>query len=216
MKVHRDVEQLSTDWFLLRHGKIGGSRSKGLTVKTDTLLFELIAEAIEPFDEFQESYVSDDMLRGTTLEPQARFELGKYTGYDFGEAGWIQSEVELLGISPDGITSDNKVTCEIKCPGAKRHIETCLDNEIPIENIHQCIHYFTVNPGLEKHFFLSYRPEFTIKPMFVKELTWDNEVNIGTRARPVMKTIRDVVEMKLIAAKKIQQQVKKKIEQIKF
>src|SRR5690554_3830321 len=164
MIVYKDIEQGSNEWFMLRHGKIGGTRSKQLLVNSDTLLIELIAETVEPFDEDSEDFISDEMQRGMDLEPEARLQLEKYSGLKFNEVGWIQSEIELIGISPDGLTDCETIACEIKCPGAKKHVKTCLDNEIPLDNLGQCVHYFTVNPKLVKLLFMSYRPEFEIKP----------------------------------------------------
>ena len=74
MKVYFDVEQGSLDWHLLRHGKIGGTASSGLFVKSDTLFYDLLAEKTERFDTdlIEEGFQSDAMMRGTELEPEAR------------------------------------------------------------------------------------------------------------------------------------------------
>jgi len=137
MKIYHNLEQGSTEWFEMRHGKIGGTRAKQLLVKSDTLLIELLAELTEPYDEDLESYKSDAMENGSNLEPQARIELEKYTGFKFLEVGWIQSENQLIGVSPDGITECETIGCEIKCPEAKEHLRTCLANEIPLKHILQ-------------------------------------------------------------------------------
>lgn len=216
MIVYRDLEQGSNEWFLLRHGKIGGTRSKQLLTNSDTLLIELIAETVEPFDEDSEDFISDEMLRGMELEPEARIQLEKYSGLNFNEVGWIQSEIDLIGISPDGITDCETIACEIKCPGAKKHIQTCLSDEIPLDNLDQCVHYFTVNPKLVKLLFMSYRPEFEIKPIFVKELTLDSEVNCGTKAKPKMITVRELVELKKQAVKKLETKKTETINKLKF
>lgn len=216
MEYHFNIEQGTADWFELKHGVIGGTRSKGLFTKTDTLFYELLAELTEPFDENDsDSYTSEAMERGTELEPEARLQLSKYTGFNFIECGFIQNKNPLLGISPDGITADFKIQCEIKCPEAKQHIRTCVSNAIPLSNIHQCIHAFTVNDNLETFYFLSYRPE-SIKPMFVACLTRNNEVNIGTDARPVIKTISECVKMAHDEAKRLKIELDKTINQLKF
>jgi len=217
MKVYFDIEQGSLDWFLLKHGKIGGTRAKGLFTKTDTLFYELLAEQTERYDEDNEDegYTSDAMERGKMLEPQARLELNAYTGLEFLECGWIQSDLELLGISPDGITADLTAQCEIKCFGAKNHLRVCLENEIPLENIAQCIHAFTVNSRLERLFFLAYRPE-SPKPMFVRELLRESEVNIGTKARPILKMISECVELSLKEGLELEQELKESINKLNF
>lgn len=188
-----DIIQGTQEWFELKYGKVGGSTSKGLYVASDTLLLELLAEATEDFIMDDDSYESADMIRGKELEPYARSEAEKYTGMKFEVPGWLQcEEIPLLGISPDGITKDETFTLEIKCPGAKRHIETVYNNDIPKDNIHQSLHYFTVNPKCEKHLFVSFRPESNY-PFWPKLLTLDSIIDLGTKAKPVCKTIREWV-----------------------
>ena len=216
MKVYFDVEQGSLDWHLLRHGKIGGTASSGLFVKSDTLLIEILSELSEEFD-LHENYQSYDMIMGKEREPEARKALNAYLGIELKEVGWLQCEEnEYLGISPDGITECETISAEIKCPNSKKHLSTIRANEIPSDNIHQCLHYFTVNPKLEKHYFCSYRPENIYKPIFVKELTRDSIVNLGTKAKPVLKTISEWVLIAKLRAKELQEQIKTELNNLKF
>lgn len=214
---HFNIEQHSSEWFEIRHGKIGGTRAKELFIKSDTLFYKLLAEIIEPFDEdAEESYQSEAMERGNFLEPQARIELQKYTGLEFIECGWIQSENELMGISPDGITADLAIQCEIKCPGAIAHLKMCVSDAIPLEYINQCFHAFTVNDKLETLYFISYRPECTIKPLFIKVLTRDSLVNNGTIAKPKMESISSLVRDSFGEAVMLQEQIIETINKLKF
>lgn len=216
MIVRYDIEQGTEEWYKVRYGKIGGTTSAGLFVNSDTLLLGLLAELTEPIDLDYDSYVSEDMQRGIELEPIARKSLSEYIGVELLQAGWLQStEHSLLGVSPDGISKCETITAEIKCPGAKKHVETLLSNEIPLDNIKQCIHYFTVNPKLEKHYFCSYRPE-SIKPMFVKVLHRDSLVNLGTKAKPVMKTIAECVSIAKNATIVLDKEIEEAIEKLKF
>ena len=211
-----NVTQGSIEWHEVRYRKIGGSTSKGLFVKSDTLMLDLLSQFLEDFEE-EDSFMSNDMQRGNELEPHARLELNKYAELEFKEVGWLQcEEIHLLGISPDGITDDNKASCEIKCPAKKKHTETILNDEIPLDNLHQCVHYFTVNPELEKHYFVSFRPENKMKPLFVKVLTRDCKVNMGTKARPVIKTVREWTELAKIEAQALQVQIDNCIKKLEF
>ncbi len=217
MEVFFDVEQHSEEWFRKKWGKIGGTASAGLFVKSDTLFYDLLAEQTEAFDTdlIEEGFQSDAMFRGTLLEPEARKQLELYTGLQFLEAGWIQNEINILGISPDGITANLTAQCEIKCPQAKKHLKTCIDNEIPLDNINQCVHAFAVNDKLESLFFMSYRPE-SIKPIFVKELKRADNVNIGTKARPIIKTVDECVTIIHSEAKLLEAQLKQTINNLNF
>jgi len=211
-----NMEQGSKEWHKIRYGKVGGSTSKRLHVKGDDLLNELVACQLEPFDPTAESFQNEAMKRGNELEPFGRAELSSYLGVEFNEVGWIQSgQSEILGISPDGITPSQKVACEIKCPSAKKHIEYIRGNEIPLEYIHQCIHYFAVIEGLEVLYFASFRPECA-KPLFVKELRLTDEVNIGTEARPKFATVESVVEDKIRIAQEMESEIKSIVNQINF
>lgn len=212
-----NIDQKSAEWFEIKHGKVGGTRAKELFVKTDTLFYKLLSEHVEPFDEdFEEGYSSEAMERGGELEPQARIELGKYLGLEFLECGWIQSNSTLLGISPDGITSDFTIQCEIKCPQAVAHLKMCVKDEIPLEYIPQCVHAFTVNDKLQKLYFLSYRPECQLKPMFVKELTRESLVNIGTNSKPKMERIKLIVNDSFCESDILQEQITETINKLNF
>jgi predicted phage-related endonuclease len=211
----KDIIQGSDEWHRLRWGKIGGSTSKGLFVKSDTLLIELVSEITEQF-EYEESFVSDDMIRGNELEPIAREQVNQYTGINFLQTGWLQcEEISLLGISPDGLSECEKYGLEIKCPNRKKHTKTVIENEIPSDNIHQCLHYFTVNPKLEKLYFCSYRPE-SVNPLFIKELTNDSKIDLGTKAKPNVKSVSEWVIIAKNEAVLLQKEIDKTINQISF
>jgi hypothetical protein len=198
MIVYEKLDQKSLEWFEVKWGKIGGTLSKGLHTKGDTLFIDLLSQHIEEFEP-SDSWENAHTKRGNDLEPFAIEYLEKYTGYKFNQFGWLQSEEnELLGISPDGLIEDFTIACETKCFARKKHTEILLTREIPLDNIHQLVHYFTVNPKLEELYFCAFRPEAVTS--FVKRLTLNSEVNIGTKAKPRMFTIKEVVKLSKSAA----------------
>lgn len=216
MIVRKDIEQHSEEWHKIRYGKIGGTLSKGLFVKSDTLLEDILSELCEEFD-LQENYQSFDMVRGSELEPEARKALSAYLGIELLEVGWLQCEEnKYLGISPDGISEDETISAEIKCPSAKKHLSTIRANDIPNDNINQCLHYFTINPKLKKHYFCSYRPENIYKPIFVKELTIDSLINLGTKAKPIIKTVNEWVMIAKKEAELLKEQIEIELNKLKF
>jgi hypothetical protein len=193
MIVYKDIKQRSEEWHELKHGKVGGTLSKGLFVKSDTLMIDILSQITEDYEP-QDGYISADMQRGIDLEPFALEALEKEIFVEFQQVGFLQnSAIPILGISPDGITEDETIQVEIKCPGAKKHTETILADEIPQDNIHQVLHAFTVNPKLVWMYFVSYRWENKIKPLWYKMLTKDSEINLGTKAKPVIKTVEEWV-----------------------
>lgn len=207
MQVHYEIIQGTPEWHEMRYGKIGGTSSKGLFVDSDTLLYELVGCRLEPFILEPAGYVNDAMLRGAELEPFGRMELSRKIKVKLNQAGWIQSlSNPLLGISPDSLSDDETIACELKCPGRPVHIATLLANDIPLNNIHQCLHYFTVNPKLKQLHFASFRPECQIR-MFHKVLTLESIINLGTKAKPVLNTVSHFRDLALKAAKKLNEDI---------
>lgn len=204
MKIH-NIEQRTYEWHQLKHGVIGGTLAKGLFVKSDTLMIDLLSQKLEDFD-YEDGYISFDMQRGIDLEPQAREELSKEIFVQFDEVGFITHDtIDILGISPDGISSDGTIQCEIKCPAAKKHTSTILANDIPSDNIHQVLHAFVVNDKLESLFFCSYRPENHIKSLWYKEIKRTSEIDLGTKSKPQVKTVQEWVDIALNEAKQLQE-----------
>jgi hypothetical protein len=216
MIAHYEIEQGSEEWYKIRYAKIGGTLSKGLFIKSDTLLEDVLSELCEEFD-LKDSYQNESMVRGSELEPEARKALSLYLGIELLETGWLQCEEnEFLGISPDGITECETITAEIKCPASKKHLQTIRNNDIPNDNIHQCLHYFTVNPKLEKHYFCSYRPENIYKPIFVKELTRTSLIDLGTKSKPNVKTVEEWVAIAKQEAQELKEQIKIELTKLEF
>lgn len=234
MENHKEIKQGSLEWFEIKWGKIGGTLSKGLFVNSDTLFVDLLSQHIEEFEP-SESYSNEAMERGNELEPFALQYISQYTGLDFQTTGWLQSkEYPLLGISPDGLTKNEEVACEIKCLSRKAHTEILVNNETPKDKIPQIVHYFTVNPKLKKLYFISYRPE-SIKPfieIFTPESTvdmgWKKKVEVkqygvkGQEIKPKIETIEDfktISEWSEIAkseAIKLEARIKETINKLNF
>lgn len=218
---YKNIKQGSIEWHELRWGKIGGTASKGLLNNkkgvfdsNDTLFTDILSQRMEDFEP-SESFENKAMQDGHELEPFAREYISNYVGVEFTETGWLQSERnELLGISPDGITSDYKKACEIKCLQRKAHFDVLLSQAVPLIYIPQDIHYFTINEQLEQLFFICFRPE--APKHFIKELNLDSSVNIGTLATKYELTIRECVEMVNENADKMLERIKEQEEILNF
>lgn len=211
MKNHTEIQQGTEDWFRMKWGKIGGTLSKGLFVDSDTLFIEILSQNLEDFTINEDTYVSLAMERGNELEPLARRYISAYTGIDFKQTGWLQSEeCGLLGISPDGISECEKYACEIKCLGAKAHTELLVNNDITMDKTAQIIHYFTVNPKLENLFFIAYRPESLRH--FIKEFNRESVVYL---TKTKFDTIKNFSEIALKNAKDLESKILKTVEKIK-
>lgn len=216
MKIYKEIIQGTEEWHQIKYRKIGGSTSKGLFVESDTLLISILSQFLEPFELEEDGYINSDMQRGIELEPLGRERLGQYAGVNFIEVGWVESSlISVIGISPDGMSECETVMCEIKCPAKEKHTKTLFSNEIPSDNIHQCLHYFTVNPKLETFYFASFRPESN-HPLFVKKLNRKSVVNLGTEKTPKIKTVDEWVKIATGNAYKLEADIQSAIKKLEF
>jgi len=76
------------------------------------------------------------------------------------------------------------------------------------------LHAFTVNPKLEQMYFVSYRFENKIKPLWYKMLTKDSEINLGTKAKPVIKTVAEWVAIARENAEDLNKQINDKLNEL--
>lgn len=168
MRVY-DMEQKTEAWFEIRYGKIGGSSADKLTTpaKFKTVKNELISAKLEDFvfdEDEANKFMSKDVNRGNELERPARDYLSEFKGVEYRDVGWVQSDIHILGLSPDGVSEDLTSSCEIKCPARTAHTSYILGgNKIPSQYFWQNIAYFAVIDDLIEHDFMSYRPECTIE-----------------------------------------------------
>ena len=115
--------------------------------------------------------------RGNALEPEAREQYQKITGFKVDEVGFITDDEERFGCSPDGLvytpTPDHKLIIgndpihglEMKCPIPETHMKWLLAGELPDE--HKCqVHGSMAVSGLIRWDFMSYCPG--LPPLIVK------------------------------------------------
>ncbi len=210
MKAHFEIKQGQDQWHEIRYGKASGTRAKQLFIKSESLFYDLLGEHTKEIEINYDSFVSQAMERGTMLEPDARSALSEAIGVELLECGWLQcEEIPLLGISPDGISECLTISAEIKCPENDTHCKNIDKGVFPPEHIHQCIHYFTINPLLKKHYFCSYNPDNTEKILFYISVDRVSSINFGTERNPKMMTITECVEINRNNAIELQSKLEK-------
>ena len=109
------------------------------------------------------------------------------------------------------MTADNKIGLEIKCFGRTNHVKIANNETIPSDNIHQCVHYFTVCDELEELYFVAYRPE-ALKKLVVIKLTRESIVKVGQSK----KSINEWVEIARAKAEEINKALNKSVEKMSF
>jgi hypothetical protein len=160
------AEQRSAAWFAARLGKLTASRAKDMlaTVKSGEaaarrdLRVQLICERLTGQGQ-EDAYVSADMERGVTLEPEA---VGAYevaTGNLVRSVGFLAHTSLMAGGSPDGVIGDYEGLIEIKCPRPANHLRWLRAGSLPKEHEAQVRHLLWLT-GAAWLDFVSYCPVF--------------------------------------------------------
>lgn len=168
MKIWKQMEQRSEEWFRTRAGRITASNLKKILTPTGQLskqsedyIYELCAACVRP-DEivFEGNFHTD---RGNELEPVARELFIERTGYDVRQVGFVtHDDSPVLGCSPDGLIYENDIPVaglEIKCPLGKNHARYLVEGVLPAEYKAQ-VHGSMVVTGLDVWHFMSFNPGF--------------------------------------------------------
>jgi len=205
MIIH-DVKQGTPEWLNLRKGIITWTRLKAVasapsTATYKTLMAELIAEDLAPLSE---TFQNDAMIRGNMLEPVARELYEKVTGETVDEVGFcIHQNRNYSGLSPDGFIrwwEFYTKWLEIKCPGAKKHLQYIQENKIPAEYKWQIVNYFLVNENLEELDFMTFNPDIYLEHLKyhiinVKRADYEKEL---TEIIPKLEKFKDTWEKNIL------------------
>jgi hypothetical protein len=180
MKIHRDIDQNSLDWLVLRSGKITASEADNIISPTfkrrtgEMVESYLAAKAAEiwlggPLPGF----ASIDCELGHILENEAIPFLRFERDMPIERVGFIEGNYPSIGCSPDGVVFKAAEMIdygvEIKCPGAKNHVRYLLGKEVPADYRVQVAFSMYVT-GADRWFFVSYHRHF---PALVIEVQRD-------------------------------------------
>lgn len=164
MKIHH-VEQNTLEWLTLRVGKPTASEFNNIMTSafalregegTKTYLAKKLAEAWrgKPLPGFTAWSCEQGAIREEEAIPWYELE----HGVTLDRVGFIESDDERCGCSPDGLIGEDG-GCEIKCPEAHTHVRYLLAGKIPSEYIPQ-VHGSLYVTGRKWWRFLSYRRGF--------------------------------------------------------
>lgn len=212
MKIH-NVVQGTDEWKAIKWGKIGGSTASKLLTKLGENVREiadfnrLVAERMEDFDPFEDSYVSQAMQHGTETEQLARDEYERIFGVKVNQYGWIESSFNSnIGISTDGMIDGQNKSIEIKCPTGPTHVKYMLNPSLLVEAYAwQIVHNFTVL-DVDSIDVISYRPENKFKPMIVVTVTKDTKIAITKKTEL---TVSELVELEKKRLLEIETEIEK-------
>lgn len=126
MKIHKDIEQQSQEWFDLRKWKMTASNAQAIWNNwkgLETYIVEMMAESFSSAP--KEVYSNEHTARGNELEPLARwvYELENMLTVD--QVSFIEYN-EFIGCSPDGLVWE-EWGLEIKCQNDVKHFKMIID-----------------------------------------------------------------------------------------
>lgn len=177
---HRGLEQGSPEWLEARRGVITASDFHTIITSKNRLpadnatsrkyLARLLAERLT--GSLEESYQSDDMVRGSLEEPYAR-EIYTESRAVVEHCGFITRRRYgvTLGYSPDGLVGSRGLI-EIKRPRQANQIARILSGEIPEEYFWQ-IHVGLAVSGRQWCDFISYCPGL---PMMIERVQTQRDI----------------------------------------
>ena len=190
MKIHKEIEQGSAEWFNLRSGIVTASAADALVtplgkVKTGdaakTLMVQILAENWigGALPSVQGSF---DMEQGNFLEQSARPAFTLETGKAVHEVAFIESDDGKIGCSPDGVLTDETAGLELKCPKMETHIRYILDGVLPPDYVMQ-VQFSLYVTQWPVWYFMSFRRNF---PPLVLKVEPDEKIQ---------KAIKDALEI---------------------
>ena len=106
---HRDIKQLSPEWFIRKIGKpSAGSFDRIVTPKTgkmsaqaDAYMNSLLAQWMLGEDDTENPYENEAMAQGKALEPRAVAAFEFQTGLECQKIGFVTTDDGMIGASPD-------------------------------------------------------------------------------------------------------------------
>jgi putative phage-type endonuclease len=170
-----DLVQNTKPWLAWR--KLGGSDSAVLMSVNPwcdiRLLWERKLGLVPDAFETAPQKAKEAMQRGHDLEPEARLALELETGLKLPAACYEHVEYSFITASVDGISSNEKVISEIKCPGLKTHMEA-LAGKVPPYYFVQCQHNMGAT-GAELCLYFSYTNVKDVQQTKLIEIPQDEE-----------------------------------------
>lgn len=174
MKIVKDIEQQSPEWFAIRKGKMTashaqaiGNAGKGL----ETYIYDLVAEEYSSAE--KEQFSNEHTERGNELEEVARGIYELENNVDVEQVTFIEYD-EYVGCSPDGLVGENGLI-EIKSPNDTEYLKYLIfgEGQIDTKYIWQCQMQMLIT-GKKWNDLVIYNPNFK-KSILVYRIEPDKE-----------------------------------------
>lgn len=189
------------EWLEFREPRISGTKLKDTLPKTRGSGRKIEFYKLAAYYLGSKDGTADGIDRGHEYEAEAIEKLSEETGIKFihvDDVAWVNEDNDGMMYSPDGYTKDFRITAEAKALGTARHLEIIDTNKIPPEYYHQMIQSFIVNDKQIEHYFASYDPRVTAKPVFyiktVREDVIDQIELYRGLEEEVLEDVREFIE----------------------
>lgn len=160
-----EAPQGTPEWLKARLGRVTASRAKdmlatlkggGEAAARRDYRIQLALERLGVVDD--DTFVNDDMRRGTELEPEAFAAYEAQTGRWVDRVGFLAHTELMAGGSPDGVVGDYEGLIEIKAPRPANHLRYLRTFGVPPEHRAQLDHLLWLT-GAQWVDFVSYCPQ---------------------------------------------------------
>lgn len=194
MKIHRDIEQGTPEWFSLRVNKATAScfadvMAKGQGKTREKYLNRVIAEVLT--GKPAETYRNGDMDRGQDQEPLARWALEERRNCSIERVSFIEHDTIRAGCSPDGLIAGQERGIEIKSVIPTVQVATLRAGGYPSEHRAQVQGSMWIT-GWQAWEFCSYCPDMPEKHQLYTFTVERDEAYITLIEKEVVAFIADV------------------------
>jgi putative phage-type endonuclease len=204
------IEQGSDAWFLMKLGKISGSRISDLltegrggkeSLTKKKYRNELIRERLT--GKRIPSFKTALMNRGIDLEPLARSAYEHKFQKMVDQIAFVDHPtIEMAGCSPDGLI-DSDGLLEIKCPSPENHLDNYLNDGIQLDQYYDQVQWQLVCTQRNWCHLISFDPEMPdYLQIYCKYITLDEEWK--QRAESAVIAFNAEIETTLTQLKEIQ------------
>jgi len=190
MATFHEVEQRTPEWDALRAGRFTASMASKLVTPTGKKSVQYRGEIARIIAEQKGLQLPEFikptywMERGINLEEEAQSWFEVETDLVVKPVGFVTSDDDLIGASPDGmvlVSIDGElvnVPLELKCPKPSTHIKYLMDGGLPTDYIGQ-VHFQMALCESPYAYFASYNPN--VRPLILK-VEWSEYTDTMVKA----------------------------------
>ena len=216
---YQKIEQRSQEWWMLKVGKVSGTRYGQLISSRENMLIDEMANEIMDKHVEWDDFENEDMIFGNENEPIAIDKYEKVSGLKFERGGVIISETlpSLHMASPDAINLEKRIVVEVKCT---MHGKTQINryrNGIDTKYLPQVLNYFAVSPEVEEVHWISYCPFRPERELVILKFTRNTVIESKETKKDglVVVTIQDKINEGAIKLQKLEKDLNELINNFK-